>query len=256
MRVPVLTYHAMNIAGNDYANNDHVALAEDLRTIARLGYRVVRLHDVVDALLGLRSADDLERCVAITFDDGSWFDWYDMEHPTHGPQRGFASILREHGAPATSFVIASPEARTALDRTCMLGRGWWGDEWWPEATREGLIAIESHSWDHQHDSIGLAGRFDVVDDYASADREIRQAADYIDALCAPHRASLFAYPYGQSSPYLTRDYMPGCMHEHRLRAAFTTEPAVVSASSSPWALPRFVCGNHWRSMTALEELLH
>src|SRR5690606_8365742 len=33
MRVPILTYHAVNIAGNDYADNDHVAFAADLRLI-------------------------------------------------------------------------------------------------------------------------------------------------------------------------------------------------------------------------------
>ena len=31
MRVPILTYHSNNVSGNDYASNDHVALAADLR---------------------------------------------------------------------------------------------------------------------------------------------------------------------------------------------------------------------------------
>ncbi len=134
MRVPVLTYHAMNIAGNDYANNDHVALVEDLRAIQRHGLRVVPLALVVDALLGDAPESSVANSVALSFDDGSWFDWHDIEHPTFGMQRGFAGILRDFStsthAPvhATSFVIVSPQARTALDRTCMIGRGWWGDE--------------------------------------------------------------------------------------------------------------------------------
>ena len=41
MRVPVLAYHSNNISGNDYASNDHVALAEDLRMIQRSGLRIV-----------------------------------------------------------------------------------------------------------------------------------------------------------------------------------------------------------------------
>ena len=40
MRVPVLTYHANNITGNDYASNDHVALAHDLRALHRKGLRM------------------------------------------------------------------------------------------------------------------------------------------------------------------------------------------------------------------------
>lgn len=254
MRVPILTYHAMNIGGNDYADNDHVALASDLATIARMGRRVVPLARVVAALLG--DDVDLNGAVALSFDDGSWFDWYDIEHPTCGMQRGFAALLREANAVATSFVIASPAARVELDRSCMVGRGWWGDEWWHDAIVEGRIAIESHSWDHAHDSLGLSGRFDSVDSYASADAEIRQAADYIDARCAPHRASLLAYPYGQRSEYLEREYLPRHAHEHRVRAAFTTEPAPVTRASNRWALPRYVCGHHWKSPDELERLLH
>ena len=52
MRVPVLAYHAVNIAGNDYANNDHVAFAADLRMIDDLGLRVVPLHWVVEHIVG------------------------------------------------------------------------------------------------------------------------------------------------------------------------------------------------------------
>jgi hypothetical protein len=51
MRVPVLTYHSNNVSGNDYAGNDHVALAQDLRRVARLGLRIVPLATVVDVLL-------------------------------------------------------------------------------------------------------------------------------------------------------------------------------------------------------------
>ena len=48
MRVPILTYHSNNISGNDYASNDHVALAADLRLIHDRGLRIVPLARVVD----------------------------------------------------------------------------------------------------------------------------------------------------------------------------------------------------------------
>jgi peptidoglycan/xylan/chitin deacetylase (PgdA/CDA1 family) len=268
MRVPVLTYHSNNISGNDYASNDHVALAEDLRVIHREGLRIVPLARVVDVLLGEAPESAVESAVALSFDDGSWFDWHDVDHPGCGPQRSFAGILRdfvaETGAPAhaTSFVIVSPEARSALDRTCLVGRGWWDDAWWPVAQREGLLAIESHSWDHNHHTLPATvqreqrkGTFRAIDSYQDADAEIRQAADWLDALLAPHRASLFAYPYGESNDYLVREYLPRFMHEHRLRAALGTEPRPAERGSSRWYLPRYVCGHHWTDPSELDRLL-
>jgi len=268
MRVPILTYHSNNVAGNDYASNDHVALASDLRTIARAGLRIVPLHRVVAALLGEIDASEVDGAVAITFDDGSWFDWHDIEHPTLGLQQGFAGILRafarETGAPAhaTSFVIVSPDARATLDVTCLAGRGWWDDAWWPLAQREGVIAIESHSWDHNHDTLPTTaqreqrkGTFTAIDSYGDADAQIRQAADWLDAHLAPHRATLFAYPYGESNAYLREEYLPRFAPEHRLRAAFGTAPAPVTRTSERWNLPRHVCGQHWRSPQEFEQLL-
>ena len=268
MRVPVLTYHSNNIAGNDYASNDHVALATDLRLIHARGLRIVPLRRVVDVLLDEAPQAEVENAVAISCDDGSWFDWHDLEHPTCGPQRSFVGVLRdfvaETGASvhATSFVIVSPEARAILDQTCLIGRGWWGHDWWREAQREGLLAIESHSWDHNHHTLPVTaqreqikGNFRSIDSYADADAEIRQASDWLDAHLAPHRSRLFAYPYGDSNDYLVRDYLPNFVHEHRLRAAFSTEPEPVQTSSDRWLLPRYVCGQHWNEPAQLERLL-
>lgn len=268
MRVPILTYHSNNITGNSYADNDHVALAQDLRLIHRRGLRIVPLALVVDVLLGAAPESSVDNAVALSFDDGSWFDWYDIEHPTCGLQRGFAGILRDFAtetgatAHATSFVIVSPEARATLDRTCLAGRGWWGDDWWPQAQREGLLAIESHSWDHNHHTLPLTmqrdqvkGTFHSIDAYAGADAELRQASDWLDAHCAPHRTSLFAYPYGESNAYLTEEYLPCHAHEHRLRAAFGTEPRPLEGNSDRWQLPRFVCGDAWKSQKELVQVL-
>jgi hypothetical protein len=268
MRLPVLTYHSNNVGGNDYANNDHVALAEDLRRIHAAGFRIVPLSRVVDVRLGVANPASIEKSVAICCDDGSWFDWHDLDHPTCGPQRAFAGILRdfaaETGAPvhATSFVIVSPDARAILDRTCLAGRGWWGDDWWPQAEREGVIAIESHSWDHNHHTLpataqrdGRTGTFRSVDTYDIADAEIRRANDWLDANSRAPRAGLFAYPYGETNEYLLRDYLPNRASEHRLRAAFGTEPRPVERSSDRWNLPRFVCGRDWDSPGKLARLL-
>jgi len=266
MRVPVLTYHAMNVNGVDYATNDHLALAEDLALLRTLGMRVLPLHEVVATLLGERP-DAPENAVALSFDDGAWFDWHDLVHPSHGPTTSFANLLRAErrrgvAIHATSFVIVSPQARAVLDRTCMVDAGWWDDGWWPEATREGLIAIENHSWDHNHATLpataqrdGRTGTFRTIETWAEADAEIRQAADFLDRHCAPACSTLFAYPYGETSPYLVQEYFPKHRSEHRVRAAFATGPEPVTRASDRWALPRYVCGHHWQSPAGLERLL-
>jgi peptidoglycan/xylan/chitin deacetylase (PgdA/CDA1 family) len=268
MRVPVLAYHSNNIAGNDYADNDHVALAADLAQIHARGLRIVPLARVIDVLLGRAPDSEVERAVAITFDDGSWFDWYDLDHPTCGPQRAFAGVLRDFKATtgatahATSFVIVSPRARAILDRTCLIGRGWWTDDWWPAAEREGLIAIESHSWDHNHHTLPETaqgdqhkGTFRNIDRYHDADAEIRQANDWLDAHCRTPREGLFAYPYGETNEYLLRDYFPSHISEHRVRAALGTDARPVERSSDRWNLPRFVCGRDWNSPDAFGRVL-
>lgn len=270
MRVPVLTYHSIHVLGRTTADNDHVALAADLERLTALGRQIVPLASVVDALDGVQAPAALADCVAISFDDGAWFDWYDLDHPTVGHTRGMAGILRDHRAAtgalvhATSFVIASRAARAALDRTCMVGRGWWSDEWWPDAAREGLIAIESHSVDHNHETLPETaasrlgksrGGFAMIDDDASANAEIAAASAEIDALIPGQRTSLFAYPYGEANRYLIDEYFPNHRPRHRLRAAFTTEPAPVASGANRWALPRYVCGRDWKNPDELEALL-
>jgi hypothetical protein len=264
MRAAVLCYHGNNVNGADYASNDHVALREDLRLLHALGVRVTSLGDVVTLLQG---GDDASGTVAITFDDGSWFDWHDLEHPTLGPQRSFANVLAdaqsELGAPqpATSFVIASPQARAELDRTCLIGQGWWGEDWWEAAVRSGRLSIESHSWDHQHDTLartatGLpGGTFENIATREAADIEIRQASDYLDARLPMRRTRHFAYPYGDAPDYLVHDYLPRRRAEHRLEAAFGTRPEPVHAGANRWHLGRYVCGPHWQSPDGLRAVL-
>ena len=159
MRVPVLAYHAVNIAGTDYASNDLVAFAADLRLIDDLGLRIVPLQWVAEQVTGAASRN-LDRCVALTCDDGSAFDFHDLVHPVHGPQRSLyhclLDFIAERGDDAqpdlhlTSFVIASPEARERMDQVCLAGLGWMDEDWWRKASGSGLMAIENHSWDHNH----------------------------------------------------------------------------------------------------------
>lgn len=258
----VLCYHANNVNGSSYHDNDHLALIEDLELLRSAGVAILPLSTIFkDWLAGL---DYDHPVVALSCDDGSWFDWHDLEHPTLGLQPSFRTIIE--GARAhqpdlqlTSFVIASPADRRRLDQTCLAGLGWWGDDWWAAAESTGLIAIENHSWDHHHDTLAPLqdfpevprGGFRQIDSQALADVQIRQAQDYLNRFRAP-RPGLFAYPYGEYNDYLVEDYFPRFGADIGLAAAFTTEPAPIRRDSNRWRLPRYVCGWHWK---APEELL-
>jgi len=271
MRVPVLTYHAVNIAGNDYNGNDHVAFASDLRLIDDMGLRIVPAGWLVDEMMGAAKRD-LTNAVVLTCDDGSHFDYFDLDHPSHGRQRSLynamADFADERGADAqpnlhlTCFVIASPEAREHIDRGCLAGAGWMGEEWWKPALQSGRIGIENHSLDHNHTAIplpGIAGMergsFFPVDTRERADAEIADAARYIDAAIAPNRTTLFCYPFGQSNAYLREEYFPRHTETHRMRAAFGDGAAPVTMQSDRWNVPRYICGWHWHSPDELRAIL-
>jgi hypothetical protein len=269
----VLAYHSHNIAGNDYATNDHVALASDLVTISSAGARVVPLGQIVDVVEG--RGDRAEgTLVGLTFDDGPIFDFADFVHPAYGMQTGFLNILRdfqkEHpGAQealhATSFVIASASARRAMERAEECGYpyvpNWLSDGWWPEAADSGLLGIGNHSWDHVHgapDRIatrsGVRNDFTTVDNYEDADAEIRRAGEYINSI-VDGRCEMFAFPFGHINGYLVDDYLPNRKAEHEMTAAFGAEGRAVQSGDSVWNIPRAICGFHWKSPEDLGDLL-
>ena len=266
-RVPVLAYHAANVAGDDYAANDHVALAEDLAMLARDGWRIVPLRWVAEQRRGLAHRD-LARCVALTADDGTRLDVDDVDWPGHGRQRGFLGVLQDAAAASpgfaphlTSFVIADPAARARMDIACLPGLDWMGDDWWPRAEASGRIDIGCHSWDHNHAALdwpavdGMPrGDFHQVDNAVRARFEIDQAMEYLDArLASPCRT--FAWPFGHAPAYVRDEYLPRHGDRLGLLAAFGTQGETAHAGSDPWEMPRYVCGWHWRSPDGLRELL-
>lgn len=210
------------------------------------------------------------RTLAITFDDGTDFDWRDLPHPVHGTQRSLHNCLadfraagpRPREAHATSFVVVSREAREHIDRVGLAGRGWWTDAWWSTAAAGGHAAIASHSWDHNHDlAAHLMGRaratgtFRSIDTHALAEEEIAHATAHLRRVAPNPGDRLFAYPYGESNDYLVRDYFP---HNHvriGVDAAFGDGARPMTGGDDRWNLPRFVCGRDWSSPDGLEALL-
>lgn len=266
-RIAVLAYHASRIQGDDYDRNDHIALAQDLQLLARLDLPVLPLHAVAAIVRG-EQPGPASAAVALSFDDGTLLDWAPCVDPEFGPQPGFRAVLQAHrdatgrAVHGTSFVIASPEARAQMDRVCLRDAGWMGQDWWPDAAAGDLIAIENHSWDHNHAQLdhtaqraGRKGDFYAIETWGEADAEIRRASDWIDMHRGHGHTTLFAYPYGHIAPYLAQDYLPNHTRQHRLRAAFGTDPRPLAPGDNPWTLGRYVSGWHWTSPGALETLL-
>lgn len=272
-RCAVLTYHSHNIFGTDYAVNDHIALASDLRALHALGVEIVPLERIAETCSG--HEDGGERpLVGISFDDGPIFDVQDFDHPQFGSQRSFLNILRDFrdeigddaqpGLHATSFVIASPEARRAMERAPDCGytflEDWLTDEWWTRALDSGLMDIGNHSWDHVHhafEGVGIRSSarddFTVVDNFDDAEKEIRAASRFIESRLG-RPAPLFAYPFGHVNDYLVKDYLPKHGPTFGLQAAFGTA-GVAGDRDSVWNIPRLVCGYNWRSPAALGQLI-
>ncbi len=280
MKAVVLTYHSHHVQRPDYAHNDHVALPVDLHTITTSGARIVSLAALVDAIEAHQSgsARDCDKTlVALTFDDGPVWDFADFVHPVLGYQRGFANVLQDFRATeagrsqpalsATSFVIASPEARRVMETTfdaeyTYLRPGALGDDWWAPAIATGLIAIGNHSWDHLHPALDTVAHsrqaradFTQVTDAADAHAQIRAAMAHISDRTGGRAAPFFAFPFGHHNDFLLEHYLPREGRAMGLRAAFTTEPKVIDGSESVWRLPRFTCGHHWRSPEALAAIL-
>ena len=125
--IPVLCYHSWSVNGCDYSNNDHVALAQDLRMLARNGYCVLPVESLVAWHRGELDPAQLAglKPVCLSFDDGRDHDYLPADYDAHGQVPGVHALLRESqvwlpqclpGTRAVSFVIASPEARSILDR--------------------------------------------------------------------------------------------------------------------------------------------
>jgi peptidoglycan/xylan/chitin deacetylase (PgdA/CDA1 family) len=268
LKAAILTYHSQNIAGGETANNDHVALAADLVAMHEAGCSFVPLSSLINGLFDGGPLDINGPLVCLTFDDGCNFDVRSLEFPGHGMQPGFLQIMEDFigvhgnaaqpGMHATSFVIASPQARQLIDRKSLFGKGHMDDDWWFEADAHPLLSIGNHGWDHNHPDLEeeryRRGGFEVVDTHEHCQQQVVRSSEFIGQKTGrPPR--FFAYPFGESSSYIREEYFPLHQDEHRCLAALGTDPGELTKLSDRWNLPRFVCGRDWSSPTDLLALL-
>ena len=268
MKAAILTYHSQNIAGNDTANNDHTALAADLQALHDAGCRFVSVLSLVNHLFGGGPTDSNhdpdQPVISLTFDDGCDFDVYTTEFAEFGIQTGFLRLLEDFirkngqqaqpGLHATSFVIASPEARQAIDQGSLFGQGHMSDDWWHAAASHPLLDIGNHGWDHNHPDLPAEdyprGGFTSVETFEHCHHQVVQAGAFIEEKTGQW-PQVFAYPFGESSDYIRNEFFPKYGGEHRSLAALGTCAGLVTTASNRWDLPRYVCGRDWSAPTEL-----
>ena len=266
MRIPVLTYHANNITGNQYHTNDLVALKEDLKLFDELAVTIISSHTLIKWLDKEINLDESRNYLVLTFDDGTELDLWDWQHPYQGFQQSAFTLMKEFQKStgryihATSFVIASPEARAILETTCLAGHKVWGDSWWQEAEDSSILSIENHSWDHLHHTIekvyqkdNLKGDFSVIDTQEEAKKQIVDASNYINSRIKNKTVSLFAYPYGDYNDFLTEEFLPA--KQNGIVGAFTCEAQHTQKNTHQWKIPRYVCGADWKNVKDLKQIL-
>ena len=211
----VLAYHALTELTDDRVLRPYgiapERFAAQLDVAARRGWSFVSIDDVLGALEG---GDPLPaRAVLVTFDDG-YTDLLDAGAP----------ILAARGIPAVCFAVSERvggvndwERRTGVTRLPLL------DVAGLRRLAAYGIAVGSHTATHRPLTELTP---------AELDAELRGAADRLERLGLPRPVTL-SYPYGEWSPEVASAVAAG-----GYRAAFTVEPAAVTAAADPFALPR------------------
>lgn len=256
----VLCYHSYRREADSYNKNDFIALGEDLDNIKELGIPVSSALNIAQALQGHIPWENVAGSIAITFDDGAILDYCDFITSSGKEYPALYQHLTRHNAPATSFVIASPNARHILETKSLNGEAMLSEHWWSPATA-GLIDVGNHSWDHNHTDLPWPhpmhvkkGSFFEIKTEESADWEVSLAQTYIKN-SSGREPKLFAYPYGDVSEYLRDEYFPARAEKIGLLGAFSTGGQLVTPTTCRWEIPRFVCGNHWKHPSGLIELV-
>jgi peptidoglycan/xylan/chitin deacetylase (PgdA/CDA1 family) len=192
-KVPILMYHQISQPLNGVKAAMECVSPErfkmQIRALLAAGYRVIPLASLA-RFLEESPPEGLQRCVVLTFDDG-FRDQFVHAYP----------ILRQHGLPATFFLIAGYIGRDmffphlSLDDSRIRQRhqplsGWlplsWDDV--KEMARNG-IAIGSHTLSHR--SCGYI-------DPQEAKEEVQRSKEVLEQRLGV-RIEFFAYPFGSQA---------------------------------------------------------
>jgi peptidoglycan/xylan/chitin deacetylase (PgdA/CDA1 family) len=206
-------YHAIGASGEDAARFvlPVSAFAAQMRLLAALRFRVVRLDEAVRAL---GAGENLpRRAVALTFDDG-----------TDDLRLAALPVLERHDFPATAFVVTQAMGTTVgwTEHVGIAGRD---TLTWDDAlTLSPLITLQPHT--RTHASLrGLADDALLVE-LAGSRRDVEEKTG--------RAADVFAYPYGH---YDSR--VVAAVAEAGYAAACTVKPGVNDSQTPRYELRRY-----------------
>ena len=206
-------YHAIGAPDEEAARFvlPGAAFAAQMRLLAGLRYRVLRLEEAVRALT---NGDPLpRRSIALTFDDGT-YDLHSFALP----------VLERHHFPATAFVVTQTMGST-VDWTDQAGIAGRATMTWDDAlSLEPLVTLQPHTRTH-------ASLRELTPE--SLDEELRGSRSDLEERTG-RPAALFAYPYGHYDATVA-----AAVKEAGYAGAFTVKPGV-----NDTATPRFELHRH------------
>jgi peptidoglycan/xylan/chitin deacetylase (PgdA/CDA1 family) len=203
--IPILLYHTVDTRFDERYRRWAVSpetFARHMDIIARHGCQAMTVSALVRCLDG--AAPLPERPVVITFDDG-----------LRDFLTGALPILRDHGFPATLYVVSGRIGETSTwlaplgeDRRPLLS--------WDEVREVAQAGIEIGAHTHTHPQLDILSA-------ARARDEIFRSRDTIERELG-HKVTSFAYPHGYSSVTVRRlvreaGFTSACQVRHALSAA-------------------------------------
>jgi peptidoglycan/xylan/chitin deacetylase (PgdA/CDA1 family) len=206
-------YHAVGAPGEEAERFvlPASAFAAQMRLLALLHYRIVRLEDAVRALADGERLP--RRSVVLTFDDGT----YDL--------RSFGlPVLERHEFPATAFVVTQAMG-TAVDWTDHAGLAGRTTMSWDDALAlEPLLSLQPHT--RTHPSLRELPPESLAEELSGSRSDLEQKTG--------RSATLFAYPYGHYNARIA-----AAVDEAGYAAACTVKPGVNNSTTPRFELRRY-----------------
>jgi len=212
LRVPILVYHRFDPASAGLTTITTRDFESHVNYLAENGYRVIRLRELVDFLLGHASAPP-PRSVVMTVDDGHRSVYTEL-----------FPLVKTRRIPVTLFIYPSAISHASYALT------------WPELrelTASGLFDVQSHTYWHPNFKIERR-RLDPRKYQEFVTFQLTQSKLTLERMLGC-RVDLLAWPFGIYDDELIQ--MAG--HSGYV-AAFTIERRAVRESDSIMALPRFL----------------
>jgi peptidoglycan/xylan/chitin deacetylase (PgdA/CDA1 family) len=187
------------------------AFAAQMRLLARLRYRVLRLETALRALMDGERLP--RRSVALTIDDGT-YDLRSLALP----------VLERHEFPATAFVVTRAMGG-AVGWTEHAGLGGRATMTWDEALAlEPLVTLQPHT--RTHPSLRDLPREALQEELRGSRSDLEKRTG--------RPATVFAYPYGQYDATVAT-----AVEEAHYAGACTAEPGLNDSTTPRFELCRY-----------------